>query len=217
MTFKETNSEKSTLSENNNFNPDKRIDVNEMRSANAESDYNPDKRIDVSETKIVKPESNLLSSYKERLDQVPKNDTNRGGWEGERGESKYIPSNAEIKKLLEKYNMDGIEYNNAIPDFSAFSKATVEIDNMTSNRNNNFRQADLLCAEKWSKEGRDGKTDWTPRDVANWRRDNGYSWHECNDTKTCQLIPTKVNDYFGHLGGVGECNKRNPMEVVFDE
>ena len=63
-----------------------------------------------------------------------------------------------------------------------------------------------FAAEQWNAEARDGKTDWTARDVANWRRENHYSWHECNDRKTCQLVPTKVNDYFGHLGGVGECN-----------
>ena len=42
--------------------------------------------------------------------------------------------------------------------------------------------------------------------------------------KTCQLVPTEINDYFGHLGGVGECNRagrvgdtNKKQEVSFDE
>ena len=38
--------------------------------------------------------------------------------------------------------------------------------------------------------------------------------------KTCDLIPTEVNDYFGHLGGVAECKKRDTGELSggeFDE
>ena len=45
-----------------------------------------------------------------------------------------------------------------------------------------------------------------------WREENGYSWHERNDMKTCDLVPTKVNDYFGHLGGVAECKKRDAAQ-----
>ncbi|MDR0906781.1 MAG: HNH endonuclease [Oscillospiraceae bacterium] len=164
-------------------------------------------------------ESDYLSTYKERLDQTSK-EGERGHWEDTRGESKYIPSDEKTKEILAKYGLDGIVYKDGIPDFSGCSESTVEIDNMTENRQGkggNFEQADSKCAEQWNKEGRDGKTDWTARDVANWRRENGYSWHECNDRKTCQLIPTEINDYFGHFGGVGECNKANSQEGEFDE
>lgn len=97
------------------------------------------------------------------------------------------------------------------------------IDNMSENRygkGGNFEQCDQKCADQWNKEGRDGKNDWTARDVANWRKENGYTWHERNDMKTCDLIPTKINDYFGHLGGVGECKRRddeNSKDGGFDE
>jgi len=163
-------------------------------------------------------EGDYYSTYEERMNQTPTDKNNeRGHWEGERGESKYIPTNEEIKEILAKYGLDGIEYTDAIPDFSECSESTVEIDEMSDNRDANFRQADQKCAEQWNKEARDGKTDWTARDVANWRRENGYSWHECNDRKTCQLIPTEINDYFGHFGGVGECKKANSQEDGFDE
>lgn len=67
---------------------------------------------------------------------------------------------------------------------------------MSANRqgkDGNFEQVDQKCAEQWNKESRDGKTDWTARDVANWRCKKEYSWHECNNIKTCQLIPTEIN------------------------
>lgn len=156
-----------------------------------------------------KENSEYQSTYDERIKQTPRKDSDRGEWEDERGESKFVPNDPEIKELLEKYGLDGIEYKDGIPDFSDVSESTVEIDNMTENRAENFKQCDEKCAEQWNKEARDGRTDWTARDVAQWRKENGYSWHERNDMKTCDLIPTRVNDYFGHLGGVSECKKRD--------
>lgn len=32
------------------------------------------------------------------------------------------------------------------------------------------------------------------------------TWHELNDVKTMQLVPTEINSEFGHPGGVGEIN-----------
>lgn len=167
----------------------------------------------------IKESEEYFSTYEERIKQTPKEDSERGNWEGERGESKFIPNDQEIKEILEKYGLDGITYKDGIPDFSNVSEATVEIDNMTDFRPDNFRQCDEKCAEKWNNEKRDGRTDWTARDVAQWRKENGYSWHERNDMKTCDLVPTKINDYFGHLGGVSECRKRdaNDNGGDFDE
>ncbi len=154
-------------------------------------------------------ENDFFSTYDERLKQTPKEDSDRGKWEGARGEAKFIPNDSEIKKTLEKYGLDGIVYKDGIPDFSDVSESTVEIDNMTENRAENFKQCDEACAEQRNKESRDEITDWRARDVEQWRKKNGYSWHERNDMKTCDLIPTKINDYFGHLGGVSECKKRD--------
>lgn len=185
----------------------------------------PDTILSVAEKSNVPDadESDYPSTYKERIDRTPSEQSDRGEWTGERGESTYIPSDEQMKELLQKYGMEGIEYKDGIPDFSQCSECTVEIDNMTENRygkDGNFAQCDEKCAEQWNKEGRDGKTDWTARDVQKWRSDNGYSWHERNDMKTCDLIPTEVNDYFGHLGGVAECKKRDTAQNIggdFDE
>ena len=104
-------------------------------------------------------EGEYLSTYKERIDRTPSENSDRGEWTGERGESTYIPSDEAMKELLAKYGLEGIEYHDGIPDFSQCSECTVEIDNMTENRADNFAQCDEKCAEQWNKEARDGKTD----------------------------------------------------------
>lgn len=153
-------------------------------------------------------ENDYFSTYDERLKCTPI-EGERGQWEGERGESKYIPSDPEIKGILANKGLDGIEYKDAQPEFSVMSKSIVEIEDMTENRAKNFKQCDEKCAEQWNKEAHDGKTDWTARDVKEWRDKNDHSWHERNDMKTCDLVPTKINGYFKHLGGVSECIKRD--------
>lgn len=160
-------------------------------------------------------ESDYPSSYKERVDRTPSENSDRGEWTGDRGESTYIPSDTEMRNLLAKFGLVGIEYRNGIPDFSKCSACTIEIDHMSEKRygeDGNFAQCDEKCAEQWNKEGKNGKTDWTDRDVKKWREENGYSWHERNDMKICDLVPTKVNDYFGHLGGAAECKKRDAAQ-----
>ncbi len=163
--------------------------------------------------------NDYFSTYSERLKQTPKEDGERGKWTGVRGESDFIPNDSEIKGILGKNCVDRIAYKDGVPDFSEVSEGTVSIDMMSDNRAENFRQCDEKCAELWNSEYRNDRTDWMPREVQQWRKENGYSWHERNDMKTCDLIPTKINDYFGHLGGVAECKKRDSFlkEDDFDE
>lgn len=164
--------------------------------------------------------SDFESSYEERWNHTPK-EGERGHWTGDRGESIFVPSNPEIKEMLKKYGLEGIPYKDGVPDFSKVAIATVEISNMTENREGkgyNFEQADQALAEKWNKEGKDGRTDWTGRDVEKWREQNKYTWHERNDMKTMDLVPTKIHQYFGHFGGCGECRIRDGNdEEDFDE
>ena len=39
-----------------------------------------------------------------------------------------------------------------------------------------------------------------------YRKERGLTWHECNDMRTMQLVPWDINDFFKHIGGVGEIN-----------
>lgn len=137
-------------------------------------------------------------------------DRSNGDWDGEPGNSKFYPEKKEAKDALDRYEQDGVDYRDGEPDFSKVSEATVEIDNMTSERyglGNNFDQANQKCAEKWNKEAKDGKTDWTPRDVENWRIENRYTWHERLDRKTMDLVQRDVHEECKHYGGVAECKR----------
>ena len=145
------------------------------------------------------------STYKERLAQTPTENT--GKWTGERGNSTFIPHDENAQKELKAHGVDGIEYKDGIADFSSVAKETVEID-MIPNRSANFRKADKACAEKWNQKNFEGKNNWTIDDVKAWRQKNNYTWHECIDSKHCELVPTSIHSKCGHVGGYSECVKR---------
>ena len=75
----------------------------------------------------------------------------------------------------------------------------MKIDNFTTERNMNFPQADEKLAEKW---------ECTPREVANWRKENGHTWHECKDCQTMQLVPSEVHNNIPHEGGISVAKKQ---------
>lgn len=175
------------------------------------------------------------NSYETRSRIIPV-DGERGQWEGERGESKYIPSDTTeegriVQDKLSEKDMDGIEYRYSEPDFSECAEATVEIDDMSENRldytdtdgnkkQGNFSQADAKCAEQWNAVEKDGKSDWTAVDVRDWRRENECSWHERCDTRTMDLVSRDIHGYFGHYGGCSECKVRDAINTNgggFDE
>lgn len=127
-----------------------------------------------------------------------------GHWEGERGNSKWIPdpyyapqkSNPEGKtweEILEKYDVDGIEFKDGEPIFDNISKATVKIEGFSSNRDDNFDKADIELAKQRG---------CLPEEVKQWRKENGYTWHECKDMATMQKVPSEVHNNIPHRGGV---------------
>ncbi|WP_337189388.1 HNH endonuclease [Streptococcus oralis] len=119
-------------------------------------------------------------------------------WTGERGESTFVSNKDEVRKILDDVNLEGIEYENAIPDFSPVSKGEVKITDMGIDRNANFRQADELLARELEK---------TRREIVKFRKENKLTWHELNDMTSMQLVPSIINSKFGHLGGVSEVKK----------
>lgn len=203
-------------SDKHGFNPDKLIG-SESKEAKAEiknvgrnESFDPDKLIRPSVESCDYP-----SSYKERLDRTPSIENPNGKWSGDRGESMFIPTDDRFRELLQSKGVEGINYKDAIPDFSPIAEAKVTIQGMSQHRLSligengerivgNYEKADIECAKAWNLKQRDGKDDWTHQDVKNWREANGYTWHEDNDMKTCDLVPTEVNKVCSHLGGVSE-------------
>lgn len=141
------------------------------------------------------------TAYETRIDQTPRKN---GHWSGEKGESDFI-----LDKPIEWQDtqVTRVTYRNGIPDFSPYQEAQVKIPQMTSERyspGGNFEQADEVLAEYWTRIGRDNAT-WTARQVANYRANNGLTWHEMSNMETMQLVPTDIHQAFSHTGGVAEC------------
>lgn len=145
---------------------------------------------------------------------------NGGEWEGESGDSTWKPNPDEIPKssnsegktwgeIFKKYDITGITFKEGYPDFSGVAEETVEINDFSDNRNNNFNQAEKKTAEKWNEEGKDGRTDWKGSEVKQYRKDNSLTWHECEDTKTMQLVPSEVHNNIPHTGGISVIKQEN--------
>lgn len=134
-----------------------------------------------------------------------------GHWDGERGDSRWYPdpdyiplkANPEGKtwaEILAQYGIDSIKFKDGEPDFSEISKGTVEISPFTDSRTDNFDKADIELAKQKG---------CTPEEVAKWRKENGYTWHECKDMKTMQKVPSAVHNNISHSGGISEAKKGN--------
>lgn len=132
-----------------------------------------------------------------------------GEWSGERGDSKwkpereYVPlkANPEGKtwgEILDKYGIDGIKFKDGEPNFSEISKGNVEIEPFTDSRSDNFDKADIELAKQRG---------CTPKEVKQWRKENGYTWHECRDMKSMQKVPSIVHNNISHSGGISEVKK----------
>lgn len=151
----------------------------------------------------------------EKSEFIPRNG---GEWSGEAGDSTWKPDpentppeksrnpehpysnpdNLSWKELMQKYGIDGIPFNDGEPDFSEVERGTVEIDDFTDDRDSNFTQADEKMAEQRG---------CTPEEVAKWRKENNYTWHECKDCKTMQKVPNEIHANVPHSGGVSEYKK----------
>lgn len=137
-----------------------------------------------------------------------------GKWDGEIGNStwhpdeNYIPpeknvsnpysnpDNLSWKQLNEKYGIDGIEFKDGYPVFDEVSKGSVDIQDFETGgqlaKNHNFKKADINLAQEKG---------CTPQEVAQWRKDNNYTWHECENQSTMQKVPNEIHANVFHYGG----------------
>ncbi|MGN0027779.1 MAG: HNH endonuclease [Clostridium sp.] len=111
-----------------------------------------------------------------------------------------MSENIEASNILKEVGKEGIDYSNAIPDFSIVSKGEVKIKGMSTDRRINFKKADELLAEELGVG---------TKEVVKMRKINKLTCYELNDMETMQLVPTIINSKFGHLGGVSEVSKIN--------
>ena len=175
------------------FDPDKKIGKLEFSNTNEakpkETGYDPDKKVEKDN------QSDMRNCPIEG---------NNGHWEGERGNSKWIPDddyvpekanpeNLTWKELKEKYGIDGIPFKDGEPDFSEISKGKVEIEGYSDSRPKNFAKADIEMSKQRG---------CSPAEVREWREKNGYTWHESKDCKTMNKVPNDVHLNVPHRGGI---------------
>lgn len=146
---------------------------------------------------------------KERAEHIPREN---GHWDGEPGNSTWHPdpdftpkkSNPEGKTWREIIDDKGIDYKNGEVDFSPHAEGTVEIKDFSDSRSRNFARADESFAEKWNNESKDGRTDWTSDDVAEYRENKNLTLHERSDMKTMDLVPSEIHNNVPHSGGISK-------------
>ncbi|WP_339006117.1 HNH endonuclease [Fusobacterium animalis] len=146
-----------------------------------------------------------------RINRLP---LNGGIWTGERGNSNWIPDDNVIPKnrnesnpegktnreIKDKYKFEFIPFKDGEPDFSKVVKGEVQIENFSEKRPKNYSQADIQLAKERG---------CTPQEIKKWRIENKYTWHECKDCKTMQLVPIEVHGNIEHKGGISEMKAKN--------
>jgi hypothetical protein len=161
-------------------------------------------------------EKKLTEPVQDGQDLVSRLPCENGSWEGERGNSRWIPDKDYIPpeksrnpdkpysnpqkltmgEIQKKYNIDGIPFRNGFPDFSEVSKGTVQIEDFCTGKGeakaNNFARADIQLAKE---------RNCTPDEVKKWRKENNYTWHECEDKRTMQKVPNEIHANVAHNGG----------------
>lgn len=166
--------------------------------------------------KKIKLEPKILEKLdvKIRIEMSSMLPENGGIWSGEKGNSDWIPDDDVVpgdrrgtnsdgktwKELKKEYGFDSIPFKDGEPDFSKIAKGEVQIDNFSESRTKNFAQADIQLAKKRGV---------SPQEIKKWRLENKYTWHECKDCKTMQLVPTEVHGNIPHSGGIAETKSKN--------
>ncbi len=170
-------------------------------------------------TNTALKQTEFNSEYEDRLKQTPGTQNKVVEFEGTRGESKCKlkpPPDSELQKIFDEAGIDGIEYKRAVPDFSPTSKLELSGIDMSKGRtgkNGTYAQANnkfvkMLnespeLAQEFGITPKKG-TVFKTSDIKRYMSTNKLTWHELNDLTTVQMVPTKVNSTFGHLGGISE-------------
>lgn len=170
--------------------------------------YHPEKKSEIDPRIIEKLDVKI------RIEMCSMLPENGGTWSGEKGDSEWIPDDDVIpgdrrgtnsdektwKELKKEYGFDSIPFKDGEPDFSKIAKGEVQIDNFSESRPKNFAQADMQLAKERGV---------SPQEIKKWRLENKYTWHECKDCKTMQLVPTEVHGNIPHSGGIAETKSKN--------
>ena len=160
---------------------------------------------------IIKEDVNNKEAAVDKPARLPRE---KGIWEGEPGESVWVPDGTAVPKekgvikpysnpdglswedILKKYRITGVKFKDGYPNFSDISKGTVEIENFQTGKSEaktyNFTQA-------WKELAK--QRGCTVDEVKKWMKESYYTWHECEDKRTMQKVPHEVHANIPHNGG----------------
>lgn len=183
-------------------------------------------------------DNSLLSTedriYLKRMDHTP---INQVTWDGERGNSKCKILSDDYNNIygdrtkyedaafwLKRFGVDGIEYQDGIPDFSPASVDQTKLDSFTSDRNKNFREArdniskeliiqdnndNYFCTDDTGELYEKNKTFRSIVEKQRWYYHeiyNDFVKHE-DERNTVQFIPRSVHEVFTHAGAISALNE----------
>lgn len=89
------------------------------------------------------------------------------------------------------------------------SSASVVLEKMDIERNKTFNDTASIIAIELNLE---------IDDILNYMKYKNLTFHECGDRKTVRIIPTEINQAYGHTGGIGlQKDVEAIKQVIFDE
>lgn len=111
--------------------------------------------------------------------------------QGEFVPKKFNTSNLTWSQILQNYNLKGIKFKDAYPDFTPIAVTSVKIDGFSDNRDANFAKAYEQLVKKIGE-----------KQASNLISSKQYTWHEVEDMCTMQLVPRIIHGNIEHEGGI---------------
>lgn len=111
------------------------------------------------------------------------------------------------------YTFKGVPFENGKVNFDDCCFGQVTVETYSLDRDVNFQLAEEMMAKQLNetkgpyidpKTGK--KRDYTAADVRKWMKDDEHrmTWHECQDGRTIQKVPTILHNNVDHTGGVSK-------------
>ena len=106
-------------------------------------------------------------------------------------------NNRKLKKVFESADKNNVPYVIVLGE-NEVNEGTIEIKDFCEDRSDNFDKADIALAKIHG---------CMPGEVKKWRKEHGYTWHECRDMKTMQKVPSIIHNNISHSGGISQAKK----------
>lgn len=132
--------------------------------------------------------------------------SNNGKWaDGTRGNGKFISDDPVTQRILSEKGVDGIIYNNGVPDFSSVADDMVEISGKYLDALQNPNSSQVRRAmQREARELLAIKRNVSVNDIKAWMNANGLTIHEDINMTSLYFVKEDINKTFMHLGGVSE-------------